>query len=1019
MGKLGLLRTWRVAALTGALLLAGMSATAAPASAAESPTVVSLTFNDGLSSQYRNAVPVLRSHGMNGTFYVASNWVKSNDAKYMRFYHLDELVRDGNEIGGMGRDHRNLTTSYSSDPAVDLAYKQDQVCGDRQALADWGYDPQSFAYPGGAENTQVQAIVRDCGFTSGRVAGGLSATGPTYAEAVPPANPLRLRPANLAAAPITLQALQNAVTAASNNGGGWLPIGFNQVCDQAAADYASCMSTPKPIDSAVLSSFLDWLGNGAPAGTTVATVRQVMGSPQPSLPPRPFVVSLTFDDGLRSQYGLKDIFARHDAEGTFYINSGAVDAGEAGTMSWDQIRDLQAAGHDMGGHTRDHVNLLSAETTFDYKWDQTCQDRVRLLEEGINAVSFAYPFGAMDATAQPIVRGCGYQSGRKAGTVTSDGPIYSETIPVTENPYAIRILGTNYNGAVTLEALQYAVNQAIRYGGSWLPTLYHQICYHDQPNYETCMSGYRPVDDLTIDAFLTWIDSQADRNISVKTIADVMGGGVTAPLVSVTGPAADATVSAGQPELTGTASGTGPVSVRVYQGQYSTGTVLTTLTASVSNGSWSVQPGTALSDGTYTVQAAQPAGAATGTSVPVTFTVDSTSTPADTVAPEVAVSSPADGATVDTATPTVEGTAGTAAGDDATVGLDLWAGTDTSGTPAQTLTGSVGTDGSWSVTPSSLDDGTYTVRAGQSDAAGNTGRSAPVTFTVATTVADTTAPEVSITTPTTGAAVSAASWSVSGTGGTAQGDEPSVTVDVFSGTATSGTPVSSTSASLSSGAWSSTVSGLAAGTYTLVASQRDAAGNTGRSGPVQVTVAAPLTVTSASPTALGQGATGARVVLAGAGFDATSQVAFSGAGVSASVTGWTATQLTLAVTVGPAAETGARNVTVTNGDGRQGTCSGCLSVVLGPKITSVTPSTIRRGGSTTVTITGANFGSQMAVDVSGSGVNTGTMRVLSPTTMTVVLRVTTSAPLTARSVTVRNRSNLGRVVLANAVTVVA
>ena len=108
--------------------------------------------------------------------------MKSNDAKYMRFYHLDELVRDGNEIGGMGRDHRNLTTSYSSDPAVDPAYKQDQVCGDRQALADWGYDPQSFAYPGGAENTQVQAIVRDCGFTSGQVAGGLSATGPTYAR---------------------------------------------------------------------------------------------------------------------------------------------------------------------------------------------------------------------------------------------------------------------------------------------------------------------------------------------------------------------------------------------------------------------------------------------------------------------------------------------------------------------------------------------------------------------------------------------------------------------------------------------------------------------------------------------------------------------------------------------------------------------------------------------------------------------------------------------------------------------
>ncbi|HEU4544668.1 MAG TPA: IPT/TIG domain-containing protein, partial [Microlunatus sp.] len=273
--------------------------------------------------------------------------------------------------------------------------------------------------------------------------------------------------------------------------------------------------------------------------------------------------------------------------------------------------------------------------------------------------------------------------------------------------------------------------------------------------------------------------------------------------------------------------------------------------------------------------------------------------------------------------------------------------------------------------------------------------------------------------PSTGAAVSSAGWSVSGTGGTAQGDEPSVTLDVFSGTATSGAPVSSTSASLSSGAWSTTVSGLAAGTYTLVASQRDTAGNTGRSGPVQVTVAAALTVTSASPTALGQGATRARVVLAGTGFDATSRVAFSGAGVTASVTGWTATQLTLETTVDLAAEAGARNVTVTNGDGRQGTCSGCLAVVLGPKITSVTPSTIRRGGSTTVTITGANFDSQLAVDISGTGVNTGTMRVLSPTTMTVVLRATTSAPLTARSLTVRSRSNLGRNVLANAVTVVA
>ena len=111
-------------------------------------------------------------------------------------------------------------------------------------------------------------------------------------------------------------------------------------------------------------------------------------------------------------------------------------------MTWAQIRDLQAAGHDIGGHTRDHVNLLDPNTIAgvqdpaDLRRPATAASR-----RASTPVSFAYPFGAMDATAQPIVRGCGYQSARKAGTVTSDGPIYSETIPVTENPYAIRILG--------------------------------------------------------------------------------------------------------------------------------------------------------------------------------------------------------------------------------------------------------------------------------------------------------------------------------------------------------------------------------------------------------------------------------------------------------------------------------------------------------------------------------------------------------------------------------------------------
>ena len=518
--RLGLLLVMVATTFTGGFV---------PAAHAASPVTVSLVFNDGLATQYRNAAPQLEAKGVDGTFYVASNWVKTNDAKYMRFYHLDELYRQGNEIGGMGKDHKNLTTTYDPDPAADLAYKRDQVCGDYDALTTWGYHPVSFAYPGAGENATVQGIVRDCGFSTGRIAGGLAASGPVYAEPIPPANAYRLRAATTPAGAMTLAGLQSLVNAAGSHGGGWLPIAFNDVCSTAEAGYSTCMAGNKPIDAGVFGQFLDWLNTQGAAGVTVRTVRQVMGSPQPPLPARPFVVSLTFDDGLRSQYGLKDVFARHGVHGSFYINSGPADRHEAGTMTWSQIRDLRDAGHDIGGHTTDHINMLDTTTSLEFKTRQTCDDRARLIEEGFNPVSFAYPFGAMDATAQPIVRGCGYQSARKAGTVTSDGPIFSESIPVTENPYAIRILGTNYNGAVTLEALQYAVNQATSHGGGWLPTLFHQICYVGTPEYGTCMAGYRPIDDQTIDAFLGWIESQPERNISVKTVADVMGGGSTAP----------------------------------------------------------------------------------------------------------------------------------------------------------------------------------------------------------------------------------------------------------------------------------------------------------------------------------------------------------------------------------------------------------------------------------------------------------------------------------------------------------
>ncbi|MEO5710597.1 MAG: polysaccharide deacetylase family protein [Nocardioidaceae bacterium] len=1068
----------------------------APSSSAAGPVMVSLTFNDSLSTQFRNARPVLRAHGVNGTFYVASNYMLSGDPKYMQFFDLDTLYREGDEVGGMGRDHQELTRTYSSDPDADLAYKQDQVCGDRAKLADLGYDPQSFAYPGGAWSSAAASVVSGCGYLSGRLVGGLSPAGPAYTEPVPPINAFALNALNTPADAVTLSELEDAVIQASSSGGGWLPIAFNDVCSPGAADYSTCMSAPKPVDSTVLSSFLDWLQTAGPAGTSVRTVRDVMGaSAGPPAAPRPTTVSLTFDDGLASQYAVRGILSSHGDHGTFYINSGAVDAGEPGAMSWAQIHDLRGGGNDIAGHTRDHIDVTSYGT-YDQRWHQVCDDRARLVEQGFSPAAFAYPFAAFNATAEEIVRGCGYQSGRSGGSLSAAGPHYAETMP-PKDPFAIWTLGTTYNGPITLQVLQDAVTAAMAHGGGWLPTLFHEICYPGNPSFNSCMAGYRPVSSAVFDAFLGWLDTQQANGVSVRTITDVMSGGATPPVVKVTSPATGSTVTAVRPVLNGTTSSSGgDVTVSLYSGTYSTGTPLATLTAGVTSGAWSAQTSADLAAGVYTARASQQSNGVVGTSTPVSFTVGQ-----DTSPPAVTITAPAEGATVATATPSVTGTAGTAT-DDGPVAVTV---RDPDSALIASRVVAVGAGGTWAVALAALPDGAYVVTAEQTDAAGNLGTSGARHFSV-----DTVAPAVTLTSPAPGSALVGTSLTASGAASSSPGDAVTVTLAVYAGSATTGTPVRQVSGSVTGGAWTATATGLTARTYTLVARQTDNVGNVGSSSTVTVTLAAAgMAITSANPSTVGQGATGRTVTLAGSGipvgatavvlgggvpvtsstrvsatslrlvlaadagagvgardvvvsapgqsdatcracltvtaaptvaavtpnqlgrgatnqtvvlsgggFTTSTQVTVSGAGVTVPVTSRTASSISLRVSVTAGAAVGPRDLTLTSNDGGRSVCTGCFTVLDEPRVTAVSPSTVRRGLTTTVTLTGTSFDPSISVTVAGGGITIVSLTYVSPTSATLTVRVGAGAALGGRSVTVTSGTTKGTSALVNALSVV-
>jgi hypothetical protein len=99
--------------------------------------------------------------------------------------------------------------------------------------------------------------------------------------------------------------------------------------------------------------------------------------------------------------------------------------------------------------------------------------------------------------------------------------------------------------------------------------------------------------------------------------------GVTslAPAVAITAPSVSSTVDTQTPTLQGTASPTGAVTVRIYNGALPTGAPVQTVPATLNGTTWSATLTQPLAPGQYTAQATQSNNGINGVSAPATFTV--------------------------------------------------------------------------------------------------------------------------------------------------------------------------------------------------------------------------------------------------------------------------------------------------------------------------------------------------------------------------------------------------------------
>jgi peptidoglycan/xylan/chitin deacetylase (PgdA/CDA1 family) len=163
------------------------------------------------------------------------------------------------------------------------------------------------------------------------------------------------------------------------------------------------------------------------AGYRSITIAQLFGAlfHGAALPAKP--VLITVDDGYVDDVTqILPVLLAHHLTAAFYIITGRFH--EAGFVSEAQVRQLDAAGMDIGAHTRHHLDLPSLGAA--QMQDEVAgsrQDLERVLHHPI--ASFAYPAGSYDAAAIDVVRRAGFAIALTTNAGAEDSSLHPFELP--------------------------------------------------------------------------------------------------------------------------------------------------------------------------------------------------------------------------------------------------------------------------------------------------------------------------------------------------------------------------------------------------------------------------------------------------------------------------------------------------------------------------------------------------------------------------------------------------------------
>ena len=146
-----------------------------------------------------------------------------------------------------------------------------------------------------------------------------------------------------------------------------------------------------------------------------------------SFPEKPIILS--FDDGWRNQYQYAyPLLKEFHMKGVFFVFTNPIDNKKPHWMSWDELREMDAAGMEIGGHTRTHPML--SKITEDVKLDYEIKEPKEIIERelGHAIVAFAYPFGVRNEHVFSALGRAGYKFARTIQNGVWNDPEHSLTM---------------------------------------------------------------------------------------------------------------------------------------------------------------------------------------------------------------------------------------------------------------------------------------------------------------------------------------------------------------------------------------------------------------------------------------------------------------------------------------------------------------------------------------------------------------------------------------------------------------